>query len=84
MLRQIRRYPLAVRHAVGGETGAGFDKQAVHVAVIAAPEFDDPRLSGRARASLIALMVASVPELVKRTISMDGKASTISRASAGS
>jgi hypothetical protein len=51
------------------------------VAVVVAGEFDDPVAAGKAAREPSALIVASVPELTSRTISIEGTASTISSAS---
>ena len=63
----------AVRDAEGRGAGAGLDEKAVAVPVIAAFELDDPRPAGAPRAPAgRAAIVASVPELTRRTISIDG------------
>ena len=70
----------AVRH----RTTAGFDEQAVDMAVIAAGEVDDPLAAGETTCHAQTLIVASVPELTIRTCSIEGTASTISSASSAS
>jgi len=50
------------------------------VAVIAAVELHEERAAGSARARRIALIAASVPELTRRTSSIDGKARVIASA----
>ena len=65
------------RHA-----GAGLHQQRIHVAVIAAFELDGEVAAGEAARHADARdMVASVPELTSRTISIDGTASQIASAS---
>ncbi len=67
------------------DAGAGSSEQGVDVAVVAAGELDDLRASVAPRASRMALMVASVPELTSRTCSSGGPMrSTISSASSTS
>ena len=68
-----RRDAGAGRHAERQRARAGLDEEAVGVAVVAAGELDR-RDRGRWRRAPRgrALIVASVPELVKRTISIDG------------
>ena len=74
----------AVRQAERRLAGARLHQQAVGVAVVPALELDDLRRCVKARASRSADIVASVPEFTKRTISIEGIASQIRRASSTS
>ena len=64
-----------VREAQRGHARAGLDQQRIDVAVVAALELQVRSRPVKPRASRMALMVASVPELTRRTISMEGTAS---------
>ena len=55
------------RDAEGGHAGARLDEQSVSMTMIAALEFDDLLAFVNPRASRMADMVASVPELTMRT-----------------
>ena len=70
--------------ALGGEARAGLGEQAVDVAVVGAGELDSVSRPVAARASRIALIDASVPEEVMRSISTDGTRWATSSASSTS
>ena len=67
--------------AVGGCAGSGFDEHRIGMAVVAAGALDDQVAFGAPRARRTADMVASVPELTKRTIGTLGMALAMAAAS---
>jgi hypothetical protein len=64
--------PALVGVAERGQARAGLDQQGVGMAVVAALELDQLVRPVAPRARRMALMAASVPELTRRTMSMDG------------
>ncbi len=82
--RNASRHARAGRNAQRRQSRTRLRQKTVRMPVVAALEFQNRIARVTARARRTALMVASVPELTKRTFSTDGSARAISSASSTS